>query len=142
MSRKIIERNGDWVTVFISDIGKKETYNRNKYKDLDGNFIEKNPIIKPYTYEPYVIYKSDLYKSSDISFYSDRIIDSIYAKKEQYENLIKTMNCKNFSWKDPLQVEAIMSTFMNMDLKCTAIMKGANVATGNPYWIVYMQKKQ
>lgn len=148
MARKVIREFGDWREI-ITESGEKRTYNKKKYQNLEGNFVEKNPIEAPYTYYPYVIYKSYEYnKESDFSIYSDLIMSCIYSE-EKINKALNQINLKLysdnnnelFSWKKPSHVELLVSALEKKEFKCTAILEGCNVANGRPYWIVYMREK-
>ena len=44
------------------------------YFDLDGNPIERTPQTHPYSYEEFVVFKSQDFKTDDIAVYHDRML--------------------------------------------------------------------
>lgn len=121
------------------------TYDEEKYLDLKGNIVKRNPVEYPYSYNPYVIYKADDYKESDLPYYNDRVIDSYYTSQE-IDNALSQMGLKRYgahwerlSWTNPEQIGRFMSILMKKNVICTAIMQGCNYGNGNPYWLVYIR---
>ncbi len=113
---------------------------RNKYLDLEGNVVERDPDSFPYSYDPYVIYKSPEHKKDDICYYHDRIVQCYYTN-EEIESAKKSLGIEYVHWKDPLEVGKFLSILMSKQLIVTAITEGANYGTGYPYWIIYVQDK-
>lgn len=125
--------------------GREIIYDERKYRDLEGNIVERNPKEHPYSYDPYVLYKSPDYKKTDCSYYSDRVMHCCFEKAE-IDNALNQMGLKSYgaswetmSWKNPEQVECFMSILLKKKVKCTAIMEGCNYGNGYPYWLVYIQ---
>lgn len=116
-------------------------YDETKYCDLEGNIVENNPMEYPYSYDPYVIYKSSDYKPTDVPFHCWEVM---YSIKEEVDKALNQMGLKRFgpswehlSWEVPQQVERFMGILMKQNITCTAIVKCC-YGDGNPYWIVYL----
>lgn len=119
---------------------------KDEFLNLDGNPVERNPITNPYTYDPYVIYKDKTFDKSKVSAYFSDRIEGWYDSETQ-EKALKKIGLKRygdsrerFSWSNPSHVKAFLSELKGKDIRVSAIMQGANHATGNPYWIVYVQE--
>lgn len=126
--------------------GREIIFDEEKYIDLKGNIVERNPVEFPYTYEPYVIYKSPDYRENDCAYYSDRVMHC-YFNEDEIVNALSQMGLKPYgaewermSWKNPRHVEDFMSILLKKKVKCTAIMEGCNYGNGYPYWLAYIQE--
>lgn len=119
----------------------------NLFLDIHGKPVKRTPWQFPYSYDPYVIFKSEFFTPKDNPYYHDRIEYCYYSREEQ-DNALEQIRLKRygaeyerFSWKNPSHVENFLSILMNKAVRCTAITEGANYSTGYPYWIVYVQDK-
>lgn len=119
----------------------KIVYDQNKYLDIGGNIVERDPVEYPYSYDPYVLYKCGTYKETDTPYYSDRV-----RQWSEFNNALSQIGLKPYgapyermSWKNPKQVAQVMSILLKKKVECTAIMEGANYYNGSPYWIVYVR---
>jgi hypothetical protein len=106
------------------------------YVDLRGNPVKRDKSTYPYSYDPYVIWKGD-HDKNDSAVYSDRLMQWDFTKFNR---------CRKEVWGDQGQlffnskkedIEKFLSLYFNEDIKLTAIMEGANLASGYPYWIFY-----
>lgn len=125
--------------------GRRIVYDETKYRDLEGNIVERNPIEYPFSYEPYVLFKSLDYQKTDREFCSD-LVEHFNFTEQEIDSALNQMGFKNsgtsekrISWKNPQQVERLMSILLKKNVKCTAIMEVCNCDHGYPYWIVYIQ---
>lgn len=121
-----------------------ETYDEKAYVDIEGKIVNRNPMEYPYSYNPFVIYKSNDYKNTDTPYYYDRILSKF--KKEDINNALDKIGLKMYgpemirmSWKNPYHVEQFVSILFKRTVKCTAIMEGCKFFDGYKYWIVYIQ---
>ena len=53
------------------------------FLDIYGKPVERTPWQFPYSYDPYVIYKSELFTPEDNAYDHDRIEYCYYSRKEQ-----------------------------------------------------------
>lgn len=112
--------------------------------DIYGNPVKRTRKEFPWSYDPVVIFKLACFEEKDTAFYSDQV-DGEFSEKEQDKAMEITGKkmfggeFEHFSWKNPHDVEGYLSILMRRNLKVTAITEGANLETGNPYWIVYVQ---
>jgi hypothetical protein len=107
------------------------------YVDLDGNPVERNPEDWPYSYDAYVVYKSEEYQKTDRWTYSDRMSQ---WDRDKYDNAKKAVWPKNpcgqcFDGKSPKDINKFLDICFGREVKLTAILKGCNVSNGYPYWI-------
>ena len=99
-----------------------------------------------------MLYKSKDFNPTDLSAYSDRVERFSFTVKEtdkereiDFSELISQINLRTygssnrFYWTNPEQVSQVMTLVMGKTVQCTAILEGCNVATGYPYWVVYVQ---
>ena len=111
-----------------------------QYFDLDGNPVERTRDKYPYSYDPYVVFKSDSFKREEMtSVYSDRLLQwdldkfndsrkKVDGTTSQYFNLSQ-YQCQLFLryyYDDP-----------NLELHC--ILEGCNVSNGFPYWVFFFK---
>lgn len=104
--------------------------------DLDGNPVKHTPWSHPYSFDEYVLWKSDDCTKHDNFVYSDRMMSWDWDK---FHDAIKQVwpdgHGQYFDKDDPKDVEKFMSLYQGHPVKLTAIMKGCNVSNGYPYFI-------
>ena len=108
------------------------------YVDLDGNSVERVPQEYPYSYSPYVTYKNGEKEDITNTVFSDRLLQWDFKK---YDTLIQKHfgnEGQYFDNRSPKKIEAFLSDYFDKpNIKLIAIMKGANMANGYPYWIFH-----
>lgn len=109
-------------------------YDETKYRDLNGEIVENNPMEYPYSYDTYVIYKSPFFKKTDTKYY----FGSGPGNSEKELNALKLMGIKRLSCENYSQVEIFLSIILERDVVCTAITKGC-FGGGNPNYTVYIK---
>ena len=132
--------------------GRTIKYNEYRFVDINGIPVQRDPISFPYSFDPYVLYKSKDFNPTDLSAYSDRVErfsftvketdkeGEIYEREIDFAELISQYGSTNrFYWTNPEQVSLVMSLVMGKQVQCTAILEGCNVATGYPFWLVYVK---
>lgn len=114
------------------------------YVDLHGNKIVRSPSTHPYSYDAYVLYKSDDFEFNHTGTYHDRMMTSDY---ELYTKAYKQVwpdseSGSDFGSKSSKDISRFLSQYFNVPVKLTALLQGCNVGTGNPYWIFYYKREE
>ncbi|MEX3625374.1 hypothetical protein [Viridibacillus arvi] len=112
----------------------------NRFKDLDGNSIERSPIDYPYSYDEFVIWVSDYQKGNSENVYSDRLFQ--WDPKKFNDCCIKIWgNTRQyFNNRNPKEIEKFLSMYLDSPIKLTAITECCNRYSGYPYWSFYFNK--
>lgn len=115
----------------------------NRFVDLNGNPVKNNPFNSPYSYDEYVLYKSDDFNIEDCSAsYSDRMLSWNPSKFYDTFNDVWS-NASGFNLFDnkmPEDISKFLSKYFNDNLMLTALIKGCNVSNGNPYYAFFYKK--
>ncbi len=104
--------------------------------DEFGNPVEKTKFQFPYSYDPFVTWRSDEKNlNANATVYTDRLYSENYMK---YNSLsMKHFGNESQHWNDrePEQIEAFIKDWTNNDkLKLVLVMECCNVSTGYPLW--------
>lgn len=112
--------------------------------DIDGNVVERTPYTHPYSYEEYVVWKSD-------DFQKDFHYSAVYSDRLWQWDDVKYNRCReevfgdcSQSWdgKKPCDIEKFLSIYFQTVVKLQAIVKGCNAAYGSPYWAFLYEEEQ
>ena len=114
------------------------------FKDLHGFPVKRPPTEFPYSYDEYVQYKVKGFKEANYdAVYSDRL------RQWDYEKYCKVChkvfhNCGgvSFDGRDPKDIERFLSGYLGKPVKLGAVLKGCNVANGNPYWVFFYNERR
>lgn len=111
-----------------------------RYFDLDGNPIERNPEKYPYSYEPYVQWIGDFKREKSTSVYSDRLMQWDYEKYKRCCMETWGKETSYFRNGNPKYVEKFLSLYFGKKIILTAIMEGCNYYNGYPYWLLFYEE--
>ena len=113
------------------------------YFDLDGTPIERTPQTHPYSYEEFVVFKSQDFKTDDIAVYHDRMLQ---WNCDAFSKSVRTVwpdtpESQMFGEKTPKDIERFLNLYFGKKIKLTAVLQGCNVSNGFPYWVFFYREK-
>ena len=109
------------------------------YMDEDGNPVSRPKDKFSYSYDFFVTWKTEKFKSKDrTAVYSDRLwqwnhqkYDSLCQKHWQNQG-------QNFYDREPKQIEAFLRDYHDLpNLELVMIQEGCNVSSGYPIWLFF-----
>jgi hypothetical protein len=108
-----------------------------EYRGLNGEPVERSPLLFPYSYDEFVIYKTEEYETTDSSVYSDRMKqwDGEAFKKACATVWPENPSCQSFHSRSPEDINKFLNLYLNKEVKLTAILQGCNASNGYPYWL-------
>lgn len=114
------------------------------YFDLDGNPVERTPHTHPYSYEEFVVFKSQDFDRKDSVVYHDRMLQWDWdaftaAARDVWPDTPKS---QMFSGKEPRDIEKFLSLYFKKNVKLTAVLQGCDISNGFPYWVFFYRKKE
>lgn len=111
-----------------------------RYVDLKGKPVEHTPHSHPYSFDEYVIYKSDRYSETDSAVYSDRMLQWDYKKFEACTKEVWNDGRQIFDAASSEDIEKFLQLYFASGVELTAVLKGCNYSNGYPYWIFYYKE--
>lgn len=107
------------------------------YYGLDGNPIERTPDSHHYSYDEFVVYKSEDFKPTDSMVYHDRMIQ---WDRKAFEDAVREVwpgkaGSQAFFKRTPADINRFLNLYFKKEVKLTAVLQGCNVSTGYPYWV-------
>lgn len=117
-----------------------DIYGRNcgpMYLDLNGEPVKRTPRTHPYSYDEFVLYKSDDFDQMDSMVYHDRMLqwDREAFGKAASEVWPKAPGSQMFSGKSPEDINRFLNLYFGTEVTLTAVLQGCNAGNGFPYWI-------
>lgn len=102
---------------------------------LDGKPVERGPNEYPYSYDPFVVFKSTTFDKSDSYVYSDRMMQRDYDKFAKACNDVWGNTGQMFHSRTPEEIERFLSIYFDKEVELTLIMECCNAGNGYPYWL-------
>lgn len=115
------------------------------YCDLEGKPVKKTPRSHPYSYDEFVLFKSEEFDQMDCMVYSDRMLqwDRKTFSKAVREVWPDKPEGQMFSGKKPEDINRFLCLYFGKEVRLTAVLQGCNVGNGYPYWIfAYKEMEQ
>lgn len=109
------------------------------YTRLDGTPVSRNKIEYPYSYDPYVQWKTDENEKWDSVVYSDRLLLWDFNKFNVCCQQVFGDKGQSFSNREPEKIEKFLSLYFDCSIKLIIIQEGCNVSNGYPYWIFHFK---
>ena len=112
------------------------------YMDLNGNPVKKTPRTHPYSYDDYVLYKSEDFDPMDSMVYHDRMMqwDREAFGKATREVWPKGSWSNGFAGKTAEDINRFLNLYFGKEVKLTAVLQGCNFGNGFPYWVFAYKK--
>lgn len=105
-----------------------------RFKDWDGNPVERDKYKHPYTYDAYVVYQKK--KKYMAVLYSDKLQQCNYNKYTQSHKEVFGDKSQGWSNESHSKIEKFLQLYNDdPSIKLVGIMEGCNVGNGYPYWI-------
>lgn len=107
------------------------------YIDLSGNQVKRTPRTHPYSYDEFVLYKSERFDPMDCMVYHDRMLQwdrsafSMAVRKVWPDKPHGQM----FHGKKPEDINRFLNLYFGKKVELTAVLQGCNVGNGFPYWV-------
>ncbi len=107
------------------------------YCDLNGRPMERTPWSHPYSYDEFVIFKSERFDPMDRMVYHDRMLqwDRGAFSRAVREVWPDKPHGQMFSGKEPKYINRFLDLYFGKAVELTAVLQGCNVSNGYPYWI-------
>lgn len=107
------------------------------YLDLSGKPIKRTPRTHPYSYDDFVLYKSEDFDPMDSMVYHDRMLqwDREAFGKAASEVWPDKSHSQMFYGREPADINRFLNLYFGKEVKLTAVLQGCNVGNGFPYWI-------
>lgn len=107
------------------------------YRDLSGKPVKKTPRSHPYSYDDFVLYKSDDFDQMDCMVYHDRMLS---WDREAFSRAVREVwpdmpQSHIFSGKQPEEINRFLDLYFGRKTKLTAVLQGCNQSSGYPHWI-------
>lgn len=107
------------------------------YLDLNGRPVKRTPASHPYSYDEFVIFKSERFEKTDCMVYHDRMMQwsgSAFSKAVR-EVWPDKPHSQMFDGKKPADINRFLNLYFGKEVELTAVLQGCNVSSGYPYWI-------
>lgn len=107
------------------------------YLDLNGRPVKRTPASHPYSYDEFVIFKSERFEKTDCMVYHDRMMQwsgSAFSKAIR-EVWPDKPHSQMFNGKKPADINRFLNLYFGKKVELTAVLQGCNVGNGFPYWI-------
>lgn len=109
-------------------------------RNIRGERVERTVRDYPYSYDPFVVFKSGLWEWKDEAYYSDRLHQQ---EPDHYNKCCEAVwgnHGQNFSRRKPEDIERFLRLyFRNERVILTGIEEGCNVGNGYPFWVFYIK---
>lgn len=111
------------------------------FTDLYGNPVERTPYSHPYSFDQYVIWKSNVFDKNKIysAEYSDRMLEWDREKFSKCTREVFGNQKQYFDDREPKDIEKFLIKYFGHELKLVAVEKCCNVPTGYPIWIFHFE---
>lgn len=106
----------------------------------DGKPCERTPLTNPYSYDPFVIWRSEEFNEADMkkpywnSAYSDRMRQWDCQKFDDAWREVWGGGGKNFRLKKIKDIERFLSLYYGRGVKLLELSEQCNWSSGIPYW--------
>lgn len=109
------------------------------YLDLYGKPVKRTRDEYPYSYDPYVTWKSREVDLKEITgtVYSDRLLQWGYNKTRTLMKKHFGTQGDYYSGREPKKIESFLAEYMGHDITLIAVQEGCNVSNGYPYWVFH-----
>ena len=118
--------------------------NHTLFVDIYGYLVERTPVEHPYNFDPYVLWKSLEFDSSDKVCWSDRLYQYDSALFDRCCKKIWNNTSQNFHNRRHQDVELFLNAYIVDDysdkIKLTAVEECCNFSTGYPYWAFHYKE--
>lgn len=110
--------------------------------DFDGNPVRRSMREYPYSYDEFVVWKSDDYKRSadNHTVCSDRMYQWDYKKYNKCCREVWGNEGQYFDNRSREDIERFLQLYFGHDLKLVAIAQACNASNGYPYWTFYLRE--
>lgn len=105
----------------------------------DGKPIKRTPDKYPYSYDPFVVWKSRNFSPADSYVYSDRMMQQNHEKFADACKKVWKNTGQMFYSREPEDIEKFLSIYFDREVELTMVMEGCNVSNGYPYWIFILK---
>lgn len=106
------------------------------YFGLDGEPVRRTPHTHPYSYDDFVVYKSDDFDAACSHWaYSDRLLGWDYGKFNSAAMEVWHNQAQMFSGRAPEDINRFLNLYFGKEVKLTAVLQGCNASNGYPYWV-------
>ncbi len=107
------------------------------YLDLNGKPVKRTPWTHPYSYDEFVLYKSEDFDPMDSMVYHDRMLqwDRDTFGKAVSKVWPEAPGSQMFSGKSPVDINKFLNLYFGKEVKLTAVLQGCNLSNGFPYWV-------
>lgn len=104
---------------------------------LDGKPVERTQWDCPYSYDEFVVYKTEKYEPTDSAVYSDRLWEWDPNKFRRAVAAVwpEQPRSQMFHGKKFKDLEKFLQLYMGEQVQLTAVTQGCNVGNGYPYWV-------
>lgn len=105
--------------------------------DLSGEPVKRTPWSHPYSYDEFVIFKSERFDPMDCMVYHDRMLqwDREAFSKAVCEVWPDKPHSQMFNGRKPEDINQFLNLYFGKKVELTAVLQGCNVGNGFPYWI-------
>ncbi len=106
----------------------------------DGKPCERTPLNYPYSYDPFVIWRSEEFSEEAMkspywnSTFSDRMRQWDYKKFDDAWHEVWGGGGKGFRYKKINDIEKFLSLYYGQDVKLLELSEQCNCSSGIPYW--------
>ncbi len=107
------------------------------YLDFNGRPVKRTPRTHPYSYNEFVLYKSEDFDQMDSMVYHDRMLqwDRETFGKATSAVWPKAPGSQMFSGKSPADINRFLCLYFGKEIKLTAVLQGCNAGNGFPHWV-------
>lgn len=114
-----------------------DEYNGTMYLSLSGKPVKRTPWTHPYSYDEFVLFKSERFDPMDCMVYHDRMLqwDGDAFSRAAREVWPDKPHGQMFSGKEPGDINRFLNLYFGKEVELTAVLQGCNVGNGFPYWV-------
>ena len=111
-----------------------------KFIGYDGKLCERTPLTNPYSYDPFVIWRSEDFDGENMNIpylsttFSDRMRQWDCQKFDDAWHEVWGDAGKGFRFKEIKDIERFLSLYYGQNVKLLELSEQCNWSSGIPYW--------
>lgn len=113
------------------------------YYGLDGEPVKRTPRSHPYSYDDFVVYKSDDFDRVKTEMvYSDRLFGRSAKRFAFAAEAVWGNESTMFYNRAPEDINRFLNLYFGREVKLTVVLQGCNARSGYPYWVFGYTKEK
>lgn len=107
------------------------------YFNLSGEPNKRTPQTHPYSYDEFVVFKSEKFDPMDCMVYHDRMLQ---WDRDAFSRAVRKVwpdksHRQMFHGEKPEDINRFLNLYFGKKVELTAVLQGCDVGNGFPYWV-------